>query len=1256
MRILAIRGKNLASLAGEFAIDFTSEPLMSTGLFAISGPTGAGKSTLLDAMCLALFNNTPRLKQAQQLAGRSSVLKDVGEETISQHQSGNLLRRHCSEAWAEVDFLANDQQRYRAHWGITRARGRITGRLQNAQMSLAIIEEINNPDTGKPDTRQILTTQLSDTLQTIEKLLGLTFEQFTRSVLLAQNEFSAFLKAKDDDRANLLEALTGTEIYSRISVLAFQRNKEEADRLEKLQLQLTLGQPMSVEDRALLDQQHANAKDSLTQHQQAQAQADLVVQWFSNLNKLETERQQIQHQLSAAQQQQANAVSRRARLEQLCLATQAQHLLNLHDVLAQQVQTNSRDCEQVTQMLHAQQEALFAAQASEDAARLSQEQAQRIETKLQPDLQAARALDQQIEHTEPLVAKARQLAAEIRLAWTSSSDAKNRLANEVETLQARSNELHAWLAAHQHWSELANDWPRWQAVLQEATQTRQEQTQLQIAITSDQQTLPEIQKQLTTVIEQVAVHQTLRQQHETSLQQLRQMQTGNPSDLLQQQANLQQQLESASQALSIWNSWRTDQAEYLRVQQQMCDVQSLINVYNKDAESLEQQVTEQEQRYQADARILDQTRLACSVNVTQLRSELQSDCPCPVCGSTNHPYRDESTGLERVLTLAEAQLQVHTDSIKVLQAKQREAAGNLARSQQQADQLSQTATTLSIRIQSHEQEWLRAAEAWHAIPESSCAAAIQNTIDLLQQDCSRLQEQLNETLRLQNQIDKLQQEADKARQAYDLATQSQQQLQQTLDNRLQSIAHQNELLLRLETQCKKLLNQLDECFTTAIAPDWQTRWLTAPADLLTTAEEYVTHFQQHLKELGEKEQLRQGKLPELSALQATVQSQLIQVQSSQQEHEKLQSVLAQLQKERATLLNGDAVDTVTARLSQETLRTMHAYQQAQRLSQTLREEVNGLNSKLHTLQEQAGKLQNQLLDAYGKLAAWLNQHGQPAGIADVATLQDLVASKDMELTALQTELEAIDQAVRDQQTLFDNVQKRHAEHLQLQPASGSQQAWEQQQEQTRIACEAAHAQLARFEQLREADDRKKLEAAAMQDAIDQQISESERWRQLNELIGSSDGRKFRNLAQQLTMDILLAHANQHMTILNRRYRLERIPNNLSLQVIDQDMGDENRTVFSLSGGESFLVSLALALGLASLAAERMEVESLFIDEGFGSLDADTLQVAMSALDALQAQGRKVGVITHVQEMTERIEVQIRVERGPHGASAVSIIP
>lgn len=173
--------------------------------------------------------------------------------------------------------------------------------------------------------------------------------------------------------------------------------------------------------------------------------------------------------------------------------------------------------------------------------------------------------------------------------------------------------------------------------------------------------------------------------------------------------------------------------------------------------------------------------------------------------------------------------------------------------------------------------------------------------------------------------------------------------------------------------------------------------------------------------------------------------------------------------------------------------------------------------------------------------------------------------------------------------------------------------------------------------------------------LEEKTSVYEHWAKLNELFGSQTGNKFKEIAQGYTLDVLLVYANKHLKVLSKRYELQRIPDTLALQIADMDMMGEVRSVHSLSGGESFLISLALALGLSSLSSNRMNVESLFIDEGFGSLDMDTLRIAMDALERLQTQGRKIGVISHVAEMIERITTQIQVVRISGGKSRINIV-
>lgn len=240
MKILAIRLRNLTSIEGEVEVDFTVEPLRSAGIFAISGPTGAGKSTLLDALCLALYDKAPRFATSVE----SINLADVGENQINQSDVRNLLRRGTSDGYAEVDFLGIDGRRYRSRWSVRRTRNKVSGSLQPQTM------EVRELDTDKElqGTKKELLSQLTD-------LVGLTYEQFTRTVLLAQNDFATFLKSKGAAKAELLEKLTGTDIYSRISQEVFARNKAVQEELGLIQHKMSVIELMSEEEQLALQEE-----------------------------------------------------------------------------------------------------------------------------------------------------------------------------------------------------------------------------------------------------------------------------------------------------------------------------------------------------------------------------------------------------------------------------------------------------------------------------------------------------------------------------------------------------------------------------------------------------------------------------------------------------------------------------------------------------------------------------------------------------------------------------------------------------------------------------------------------------------------------------------------------------------------------------------------------------------------------------------------------------------------------------------------
>jgi exonuclease SbcC len=264
MRILAIRGKNLASLRGEFEMRLDQPPISSCNLFSISGPTGSGKSTLLDALCLALYGKTPRLSDdgghAIGAPGEDEKLR------LKSNDARALLSRGTADGFAEVDFQGADGKRYRATWRVHRARN--LGRFQNQTMALV---DLDSGDT--------LSSQITEVRQAIETRVGFTFEEFKRTVLLPQFEFTNFLRARPDDRAQILEHVMGGEIFTKLSKAAHERTANERDKLNRLQDKLGTLMTLSPDERAQLDVLAVTTTQALTEAQATMEQAGRDLAW-----------------------------------------------------------------------------------------------------------------------------------------------------------------------------------------------------------------------------------------------------------------------------------------------------------------------------------------------------------------------------------------------------------------------------------------------------------------------------------------------------------------------------------------------------------------------------------------------------------------------------------------------------------------------------------------------------------------------------------------------------------------------------------------------------------------------------------------------------------------------------------------------------------------------------------------------------------------------------------------------------------------
>lgn len=985
MKILAIRGRNLASLEGDFEIDFTVEPLLSAGIFAISGPTGAGKSTLLDTMCLALFARTPRTDQAKE---NNVKLQDVSNEQLSQSDPRFLLRRGTSSGFAEVDFMALNGHRYRTRWSVARARDKENGRLQNPRLALYNLDK----EEEEQGTRSDLQARIID-------LIGLTFEQFTRSVLLAQNDFSTFLKAEQGEKASLLEKLTGTELYSAISRQIFERNARAKEAFDLIQTRIQGIELLTDEEENDLRTRLAGTEKELQRVEKAKAEQQALQEAVRS----------IEQQITIRQRQQKEAADKLVHATELL--TVARH--EYEKGVEEQQQSEAR-------FKSLQQEIL---------------QARKLDIQLDTAIRDLSHSEQQLKNVmlrkeeaekkyQAAVLRRRQGAEEIaRLtAWRERYKKKERIAEQLSALL-----LH----------------------LDAASATR---SGMEAAVRSIE---------------------TLRQEMAALNKQL--------SDLQQTSANKQQALKRA-------------EADYRNLEEELKAV---------DAPALDKQI--EKLRQEREQLLIEQARLEASGNIKDLRGRLQDGQPCPVCGSTHHPFAN----------------QVPVAPVSAL--------------------------TLQLQDLSNKKE-----------------TYVAHTRHL-----TRLQQQL---LQLHKEL------ADSEAACKEMA--GKQQLAASRQERKEAIVKEQSTLLTQSLSAADLLFGNSE---------WQKAWLQNPETFRKTLTDFARQWHENTEKLHQLERQESAQKAECESLASFLPSLEKQAEESGQLHEKNRAAFSSLQAERKKLLNGRSADSV----EQEYIRRM--------------EELKERLKKLSATQTEQSGIADQI-----------------RGIADQIAKDLTEASADLLRR----------KAALDKWTA-DYLDSSGGEPLEVILSRYTQ-------EKTELA----------FRLRTQTENKAKV--SGLQEELNVRRTESERWAKLNELAGSADGAKFRRIAQGYTLDILLNYANVQLRELTRRYRLERVPETLALQVIDRDMCDEVRTVHSLSGGESFLVSLALALGLSSLSSNRMRVESLFIDEGFGSLDAETLRVAMDALESLRTQGRKIGVISHVQEMTERIPVRVQVSRVGNGKSVVRI--
>jgi len=1242
MKILKISGKNLASLAGEFCVDFEQEPLASSGLFAISGPTGAGKTTLLDALCLALYDATPRLLK---IVRGASFLPDVGAETVSAQDPRTLLRRGAGEAWAEVDFVGNDSLRYRARWSVRRSRGKAAGGLQKSAMTLHRM----------PDMLALGATK-TEVTDEIRSRVGLTFDQFTRAVLLAQNEFSAFLKTEENERGELLETLTGSTIYGAISRRAFERYKAEQSAMQQLGARLADHTPLASEARAELEAQCASADAALAVADARQAALEQQLRWHHEAARLLHNEGEAEQALGLAQGAADAAGERRQYLDQVDTAQAARPLLGecsrlAHDISSLQ-QALAAGADELARTVAAQEQAL----AALALANLRAQEAELAQRAAAPALDLAKALDASIRALAPSQAKATEARDAAQVALDKAVSARQTVTTQLEAIRAAQRDGQAWLDQHRHWEDLAGQWPRWDTLFAQAGKAAAQDAHLAVQLEAARLarqagTAADAQASdaLAATSAQLVTLEAKRQQAIAGLAAF------DGEQLQRQRQALEQRRNDLALAERTWSELA---ATRQRLEQARASAAALtaskagaiaaLDAANMQAGALGAALAQAE-------RSLNGAALACADSVVDLRATLADGAPCPVCGSAEHPYQHQNAALHDMLASLRAEVARCRQQVQANIAAQATQRALIAGSEQQLAAATRDAEAMTAARVRFSSTWESLALAAEAPSDDSCGAWLANQLDTVKAGSV----QLDLTARAARAAAAAR---DAAQRACDSIAAEHAAAQTGANAARAGLASSQAACAALEQQHAQasqglalLLDQLDAAFPGT--PAWRAQWQLDPAAFRTAREADMGAWRaQSAQQASGAASLAAQEAEQRASGQRHEQAQAAQ-QAAAAELARIDADVRQKSSERAALWDGRPVAAVEQELRTAIDDARAAVAGAQAASQAaLQAETRTREAMAHS-GARLGSVQAQAQAASASLDAWLAAHPQLQGQAQL----ELLLAHGADWTgAERSALQALTTAAASAATVLAERRSQRQLHLQsAAPDAGADPAalateldtLALQRKQAQAAASALRLQVAQ-------DDVRRASAQSMLEQIDQQRTIELRWGRMNELIGSADGKKFRNYAQQFTLDVLLGYANSHLGQLAKRYRLERVAAasgpSLGLLVRDQDMGGEIRSVNSLSGGESFLVSLALALGLASLSSNRVRVESLFIDEGFGSLDSETLRVAMDALDGLQSMGRKVGVISHVQEMTERIATRILVQPSGGGTSSVTV--
>ena len=1192
MKILKIKSLNINSLKGEFEVDF-EKFLKDESLFAITGPTGAGKSTILDVITCALYGRTARLTNPNE-----------------------LMSRHTGECLCEVEFEVKGKV-YRSSWSQKRARKSPEGAFQSAKM------EISEVESGK-----VLESYLSKVPKYIEDLSGLDFDRFIQSMMLAQGSFDAFLKAKENERSSLLEKITGTQIYKQISQEIYQTYTRKNDEI-KLDENL-LG---NIE---LLSNEVVTEKTSILNNSKVQKleldtkgnELKKVINWLENIQKLEADNIKYIQEFEKITLEKENKKEDFIRLDLANKALNVQPIYQEKNSLTQIINQDKekleklqKELEDLKQLLESTTNESLKSKDELDKEKISfdtnskkLQEVRTLQTKIESKLQNIKDLENKISSQNEQKTK---LNEDLKVLKTNQEN----IENDLKT-------INDYLIKNKNDESLKEEIPLISKNVNDYKDVIKLLKQIEEKLQNNSLNEKTLQDSFTKVKKEFDEIKVLFDSRHKEYKEL-EIQT---SSFNQKELNNRDRLKSIEKLIISID-------EYKRLLESILKEQNIISSSKDELKTIKINIEEKTKlitEIQTHIQTLNDKREA-ELLIAKYESDrvnLKEGEECFLCGSKEHPFvnHKKSVSADETTSIIAQKKQIFDEENKAL----RTIELNLSKLETKIE-----SSTLELnKLSKNKEEIEQVFSSLNFVLTDDSKTNLEEEKQLLEDELRNIVKIRDEKEKVLIQRDNLQKELN-TKQTFVLQNEQElyklkSSIEQLQNEQTQNISKKQSL----EEELSKVYSKYEFIFDEKFEESFR--------NLVAKKDSFIKN-ETSKKELDAKLQSLTIQLKEFDTKIKSIESNL---KTDDEQLSKISNETKELEVQSKVILDVPDLNIFEKEITNKFNTINEKYN-------SLSKELVNLNSKNESVNTQIIELNQKQINDNTKLEETKQNFNK-------ALVENSFSSKEeFEKALLSKELreelslmcKALEEKYTQIQTLKIDTAKKLSEQKELNLTDKELQTLNDELKELQATIDELQKSIGSLEKELEinASNMKKHEDKIKE--LEKKKEAFKVWIKLNEMIGSASGDKFAKFAQGITLDQLIYLANKHLQILSPRYELQRSSDSsklLEIEIIDGFQGDVVRPVSTLSGGESFIVSLSLALGLSALASQKISIDSLFLDEGFGTLDSDSLELALNALNQLQSSGKMVGVISHVEALKERIPLQIRVMPKGDGTSELNL--